>query len=107
MLAKNIPTPPDYLQPATRDWFKSVVADFELDQHHVRLLTLACEAWDRGQQARLLIAEEGITVAGREGAKPHPAIAIERNSRVAFARLISQLSLDGSEPDQRQHWRMP
>ena len=65
MLAKNIPTPPDYLQPATRDWFKSVVADFELDQHHVRLLTLACEAWDRGQQARLLIAEEGITVAGR------------------------------------------
>ena len=52
MLAKNIPTPPDYLQPATRDWFKSVVADFELDQHHVRLLTLACEAWDRGQQAR-------------------------------------------------------
>ena len=64
MLAKNVPTPPDYLQPATRDWFKSVVADFELDQHHVRLLTLACEAWDRGQQARLLIAEEGITVAG-------------------------------------------
>ena len=98
MLAKNTPRPPDYLQPETRQWFSSVVADYELQPHHVRLLTLAAEAWDRGQQARLLIAEEGITVAGREGSKPHPAIAIERDARIAFARLVAQLSLEGEEP---------
>ena len=98
MLAKNTPKPPDYLRPETRQWFASVVADYELLPHHVRLLTLACEAWDRGQEARLLIAEEGIMVAGREGSKPHPCIAIERDARIAFARLVSQLSLDGEEP---------
>jgi P27 family predicted phage terminase small subunit len=98
MLAKNTPKPPDYLQPETREWFRSVVADFELEPHHIRLLTLACEAWDRGQEARLLIAAEGITVAGREGSKPHPAISIERDSRIAFARLLAQLSLDVGEP---------
>ena len=35
MLATNTPKPPDYLRPETRDWFKSVVADYVLDPHHV------------------------------------------------------------------------
>ena len=98
MLAKNTPKPPDYLRPEARQWFASVVADYELQSHHVRLLTLAAESWDRGQQARELLEQEGIVVAGREGSKPHPAIAIERDARTAFARLIAQLSLDVEEP---------
>jgi hypothetical protein len=47
---------PKHLQPATRQWFASVVEDYELEPHHVRLLTLAAEAWDRGVQAREAIA---------------------------------------------------
>jgi hypothetical protein len=68
-----------------------------LQPHHVRLLTLAAESWDRGQQARELLEIEGITVPGREGSKAHPAISIERDARIAFARLIAQLSLDDVE----------
>ena len=93
MLAKNTPKPPDYLRPETRQWFAS---DYELSPHHVRLLTLAAEAWDRGQQARELLAEEGITVPGREGSKPHAGISIERDARISFARLIAQLSLSAA-----------
>jgi phage terminase small subunit len=45
-----------------------------------------------------MIAQDGITIVGREGgSRPHPAIAIERDARIAFARLVAQLSLDGAE----------
>ena len=57
-------------------------------------LVLAAEAWDRCQQAREILKREGITIEGREGVKTHPCIAIERDSRAAFASLLKQLNLD-------------
>jgi len=99
MLANNAPQPPAHLGPETREWFRSVVADWALQSHHVRLLTLAAESWDRCQQAREILAKEGITIAGREGGvRPHPAVAIERDAKISFARLIAQLNLDVEEP---------
>jgi phage terminase small subunit len=75
------------------------VADWALEAHHVRLLTLAAEAWDRYQQARKLIAVEGLTVSTRDGgARAHPAIRIETDCRLAFARLIRELDLDVTPP---------
>ncbi|MCK1330650.1 hypothetical protein IVB57_20210 [Bradyrhizobium sp. CW9] len=87
---------PAHLQPATGKWWRSVTADFDLDPHHVRLLTLAAEAWDRGQQAREVIDSDGMTYIDRFGSpKPRPEVAIERDSRVGFARLLRELALDG------------
>lgn len=61
---------------------------------------MACDAWDRYHEAREILARDGIVVGGRQAAlRPHPAIAIERDNRVIFARLISQLALDG-EPSE-------
>ena len=91
--------PPAHLKPATALWFTSVVEDYELDQHHVRLLTLAAEAWDRGQGARELVAMEGICYADRFGApRIHPAVAVERDAVLAFARLVRELRLSDDEP---------
>lgn len=59
-------------------------------------MQLAGEAWDRCQQARQAIARDGLTVAS--GGRAHPAIAIERDSRLAFARLIRELALDAEPP---------
>jgi phage terminase small subunit len=74
--------------------------DYDLEEHHSRLLTMACEAWDRAREAREIMAKDGIFVGGREAAvRPHPCIAIERDSRIAFARLVAQLNLDG-EPSE-------
>ena len=73
---------------------------YELAEHHSRLLTMACEAWDRACEAREILAKDGIVIGGREAAvRPHPCIAIERDSRTAFARLIAQLNLDGDVPE--------
>ena len=69
-----------------------------LEPHHVRLLTLAAEAWDRGQEARQILDAEGITTVDRFGqARAHPAVAIERDARLASARLMRELDLD-AEP---------
>lgn len=87
---------PAHLRAATAKWWRSVNADFDLDPHHVRLLTLAAEAWDRGQQAREIIDSEGMTFVDRFGSpKPRPEVAIERDSRIGFARLLRELALDG------------
>ena len=60
---------PRHLKPATRRWWLSVVADWHLEEHHIRLLTLAGEAWDRCAEAREQLALEGLTVATKAAAR--------------------------------------
>ena len=99
MTTDTKPRAPKHLKATTRRWFQRVVSDWDLEEHHVRLLTLAAEAWDRCQEARDLIAKEGLTVATREGgAKLHPACRVEDASRIAFARLVRELDLDVDPP---------
>lgn len=86
--------PPAHLQAATRAWFSQVAADYALEEHHIRLLTLAGESWDRGCEAREALAKHGIVFQDRWGSpKCRPEVAIERDSRIAFARLCRELDL--------------
>ncbi|WP_027060533.1 P27 family phage terminase small subunit [Mesorhizobium loti] len=88
--------PPANLRPATRKWYKSVISDFDLEGHHIKLLTLAAEAWDQSQIAREVLDKDGQTYTDRFGQpKERPEIAILNASRIAFARLIRELALDG------------
>ncbi len=94
-----LPKPPAHLKPQTRRWWSSVIADFALEAHHVRVLTLAGEAWDRTQEARERLAADGTYLADRFGQlRAHPAVAVERDSRLAFARLLRELDLDVEPP---------
>jgi phage terminase small subunit len=90
---------PAHLDVTTRKWFSAVVAEYSLEPHHLKLLTLAAESWDRCVAARKAIKANGLTYADRFGA-PHarPEIAIERDSRLGFARLIRELDLDVDPP---------
>lgn len=91
--------PPTHLRLSTRQWFASVVKEYELEPHHVRLLTLAAEAYDRGQDAREAIAKLGVTFTDRFGSpRARPEVAVERDSRLAFARLTRELDLDCAAP---------
>ncbi len=93
------PPPPTHLQPATQAWWKSVVSEYVLEPHHLRLLQSACEAWDRTQQAREILSETGLSYIDRLGApRSRPEVAIERDGRIAFARLLRELALDVEAP---------
>jgi len=61
----------------------------------MRLLELACCAWDRSSEARQVIERDGLLLDGRL----HPAVAVERAARGDFARLINQLKLTIRLPD--------
>jgi phage terminase small subunit len=99
-MIKTEQKPPKYLKPATKKWWKSVVSQWELEDHHVRLLTLAAGAWDRAEQARELLAEHGLTFTDPKLNRPvaRPEVAIERDNRLAYARLLRELDLDISVP---------
>lgn len=90
--------PPLHLTPSSREWWTSVIRDYELEEHHLRLLQLACEAWDRAQTARARLDAEGLMVLGKDGPRPHPCVAIERDARLGFARMLRELDLDVSPP---------
>jgi phage terminase small subunit len=95
--------PPSDLSDAAKAWWRAEAGEYELEAHHLRLLSEAARAWDRCQQARAIIDAEGIVVRDRFGqAKPHPATAIERDARAAYMRAMRELDLDGApEPDPR------
>lgn len=90
---------PKHLSRSSRIWWSTVKAEFELAAHHLRLLTLAAEAWDRAVEAREAIGRDGLTFRTRLGElRAHPAARIESESRIAFARLLRELALDLEPP---------
>jgi phage terminase small subunit len=95
------PRAPQHLAAATKKWWNLVVGDYELEAHHLRLLTLACSAWDRAEAARVALDKEGLTYADRFGApRLRPEVAVERDARLAFARLLRELALDVEPPSE-------
>ena len=87
-------SPPDHLSPAMREWWNAVVAEHDLDRHRLHLLEAACGAWDRMEQAREAVAVHGLTYLSKDGdPRPRPEVAIERDARIAFARLLRDLDL--------------
>jgi P27 family predicted phage terminase small subunit len=75
--------------------WKSVVARFALEVEHLAVLRTTLEAADRCDQARAQLARDGIVTTGaRGGLVAHPAVAIERDARIAVLRGFRQLGLD-------------
>jgi hypothetical protein len=94
-------SPPKHLRPDTAAWWAAVAGDYALESHHLRILTLAGEAWDRGVEAREAIARHGTVYVDRfDQPRARPEVAIERDSRIAFARLVRELALDVDPPDE-------
>jgi hypothetical protein len=92
--------PPAHLRAATRRWYASVLTDYDLEPHHVHLLTLAAEALDQANVAREVLDKDGQTFTDRFGQpKERPEVGILQNARVAFARLMRELALDVEAPE--------
>ena len=102
-MTDKTPRAPAHLRPTTRTWWRTIATSWELEDHHLRLLTLAGEALDRAAEAREAIERDGAYFAV-DGSAPrkHPAIGVERDAMVTHARLMRELDLDGApQPDVR------
>ncbi|HPS56180.1 MAG TPA: P27 family phage terminase small subunit [Sedimentisphaerales bacterium] len=86
---------PSHLSKQAKDFFKQVLADYCLEDHHLKLLRLACEAWDEKEIARLIIKKEGMVFTDKFGQfKANPAVKIQNDARICFARLLREMQLD-------------
>lgn len=92
--------PPKHLSLAMRRWWESVNQNYILEDHHRLLLTKAAEAFDRAEGARETISKLGTTFEDRfKQPCARPEIAMERDSRLAFARLVRELNLEEPPPE--------
>ena len=95
-------TLPKHLRVATKKWIRQILADYELESQHVKILIQAGECWDRILLARERIEKDGAYYTDRfHSPKCHPALSEERNNRVVFSRLIRELNLSEGLPETR------
>jgi P27 family predicted phage terminase small subunit len=93
--SRDLPQPPSHLSEDAQAWWREAVRDYALEAHHLKLLQAACEAWDRAQLAREAVVANGLTFTDSGGTiRANPAVAIERDARTLFARLVRELNLD-------------
>ncbi len=57
--SKKRPQPPAHLSDAAKTWWRSILAHYVLEEHHVKVLQVAWKAWDRKEQARIILANAG------------------------------------------------
>jgi P27 family predicted phage terminase small subunit len=87
---------PKSLKSEGKKFYQKIAMDYSIDDEAGKALLLAAsEAWQRCRQAQKLISKEGIVLADRFGQKkPHPACAIERDSRQQVISALKALNLN-------------
>ena len=91
---------PAHLSEPMKRFYRKIERSYVLVDHHLRLLAAACEAFDRKTEARELLEAEGLTIENRHGEKrPHPAVGIERDSAIRFARMLREIGLSDEPAD--------
>jgi len=90
------PPPPSHLSSKMKAFWKSIFErkDTTLQPHEVIIFLKACEAHDRCEQARRILKKQGLTYEDHfKQPRSRPEIAIERDSRAQFAKLLTQIKL--------------
>lgn len=93
-MSKTKPRPPAHLSSAAKTWFTKVAAENKVNGAQAKLLAMAAETWDRYERARKTLDAQGVTYTDRFGApRSRPEVAVERDSRLAFVRMLRELGL--------------
>jgi len=91
--------PPDHLQPATKAWWQSITAEFQLEKYQFAVLQSAAEAWDLYRHALTELNKHGLTFTDAKGmVRARPEAAIARDARTSFLRALRELKLDVDPP---------
>ncbi len=93
------PSPPRRLSLEARKLWRTLYDCSEMDPQAELMLSSMLEAFDRMREAQRILAKDGPilaekTAAGNVHHKPHPALAIERDSRAGMIRAWRALAFD-------------
>jgi P27 family predicted phage terminase small subunit len=99
MLNQGAPKPPRHLSRPAKAWWRTVTTEWDIAQDGLLVLQVALEAYDRLCQARQLVDGEGVVIVDPSGRRrAHPALAVEKEARLALLRAWRQLGLDVEPP---------
>jgi phage terminase small subunit len=95
------PDPPRHLSTESRELWRTLTAAYEFDPHELKTLRLALEALDRCNMARRAIRRHGMTFVDRlDNVRVRPEIAIERDAKAQWVKLMAALDLPAEEGPQ-------
>ena len=93
---------PAHLSPASKKLWRTVAMDYFNqvgEDVPLLILTTMCECRDLADEARRVIAKEGISVPTADGGvKTNPACAVLRDARSQMIRCAAELGLDPDGP---------
>ena len=93
--------PPKHLSKPSKKFFKKIFEEYELEDHHIKLLILACESLDKITKARKSIDKTSLIYTDRFGRpKIHPLAKIEIDNKAIFIKLIKAMELGVELPGQ-------
>lgn len=96
--------PPKGLSREMLTWWKELNETYVLEDYQLHLLRLAVFAYDRSIQAKKALDDNGLYYLDKyDCPHPRPEAAIEKQSRLDFARIIRQLGFgeDDTPPGRR------
>jgi P27 family predicted phage terminase small subunit len=93
--SKQSPTAPKHLSAEAKQLWAKLQSEFVIDDCAGRMiLQSALEAFDRVQEARLILAKEGSIATDRWGQrKAHPATLVEASARAQMHSALRLLKL--------------
>lgn len=96
----DTPKPPGDLKRSGRTLWRSVVADFDLDEHERQLLHETCRTRDLLDRLQTTLDADGVMSESSQGVRVHPAAVELRQQRVVFARLLAALNVPSGMQDE-------
>lgn len=98
------PRAPADLGGAGRTVWRRLVSAYAFEEHELAVLETACRQADDVAALEVLIANDGLTVAGSAGQpRLNPAVAEARQGRIAFAKLLGALALPAEDGKPQTH----
>jgi phage terminase small subunit len=98
----DIPRAPAGLGSSGKAFWKKIVADYELEQHHLALLKQACKCLDDMDAAEAALKDQGRYFLDKfEQWKEHPAAKDAKQLRGLFQRLVREIGLDVQPAESR------
>ena len=92
--------PPKTLQEKGRDFWKSVMVEWDLEESHdLALLEQAATCLDRIESARSALDKDGEYSENKGIIVAHPALKVARDYKILFFRAVKQLDLTENEPE--------
>jgi hypothetical protein len=98
--------PPKGLGSAGRRLWRAVLTDFQLDEHEMALLVLACRTADRLEDIAVGLVGAPLTVSNFRGDPiAHPLLNEQRQQSLTLARLLASLRLPAGDEAERPQRR--